>query len=79
MGRRPMTALLLGLGALLLAVAAGALLGPRPSHTDRADDQMPSVDEIVSGNRQGSRQVADSRPSRRRSHKRRPSLGTGLV
>jgi hypothetical protein len=28
-------------------VAAGALLDPRPSHTDRADDQMPSVDEIV--------------------------------
>ena len=47
MGRRPMTALLLGLGALLLAVAAGALLDPRPSHTDRADDQMPSMDEIV--------------------------------
>ena len=46
MGRRPMTALLLGLGALLLAVAAGALLDPRP-HTDRADDQMPSMDEIV--------------------------------
>jgi hypothetical protein len=41
MGRRPMTALLLGLGALLLAVAAGARLDPRPSHTDRADDQMP--------------------------------------
>jgi hypothetical protein len=42
-----MTALLLGLGALLLAVVAGALLDPRPSHTDRADDQMSSMDEIV--------------------------------
>jgi hypothetical protein len=42
-----MTALLLGLGALLLAVVAGALLDPRPFHTDQADDQMPSMDEIV--------------------------------
>jgi hypothetical protein len=42
-----MTALLLGLGALLLAVVAGALLDPRPSSTDRADDQVPSMDEIA--------------------------------
>ena len=42
-----MTALLLGLGALLLAVAAGALLDPRPDHTDRANDQVPSMDEIA--------------------------------
>lgn len=44
-GRRPMTALLLGVGALLLAVVAGALLEPRPRNTDRADD-LPSMDEI---------------------------------
>jgi hypothetical protein len=42
-----MTALLLGVGTLLLAVIAGALLDPRPSNTDRADTQMPSMDEIV--------------------------------
>jgi hypothetical protein len=41
-----MTALLLGVGALLLAVVAGALLDPRPN-TDRADDQVPSMDEIA--------------------------------
>jgi hypothetical protein len=40
-----MTALLLGVGALLLAVLAGALLDPRPRNTDRADD-LPSMDEI---------------------------------
>jgi len=32
---------------LLLAVIAGALLDPRPSNTDPADTQMPSMDEIV--------------------------------
>jgi hypothetical protein len=42
-----MTALLLGLGALLLAVVAGALLDSRPSNADRVDDQVPSMDEIV--------------------------------
>jgi hypothetical protein len=42
-----MTALLLGVGALLLALVAGALLDPRPSHTDGADDQVPSMDEIA--------------------------------
>jgi hypothetical protein len=42
-----MTALLLGVGALLLAVVAGALLDPRPSNTDRADDPVPSVDDIA--------------------------------
>ena len=42
-----MTALLLGVGALLLAVVVSALLDPRPSNTDRADDQVPSMDEIV--------------------------------
>jgi len=47
LGRRPMTALLLGVGALLLAVVAGALLDPRPSNTDRADDQVPSMDAIA--------------------------------
>ncbi len=41
-----MTALLLGVGALLLAVVAAALLDPRPCNTDRADDQVPSMDEI---------------------------------
>jgi hypothetical protein len=42
-----MTALLLGVGVLLLTVVAGALLDPRPSHMDRADDQVPSMDEIA--------------------------------
>jgi hypothetical protein len=42
-----MTALLLGVGVLLLTVVAGALLDPQPSDTDRADDQVPSMDEIV--------------------------------
>jgi hypothetical protein len=42
-----MTALLLGVGALLLAVVAGALLDPRASNADRADDQVPSTDAIV--------------------------------
>jgi hypothetical protein len=42
-GEEPMAALLLGLGALLLAVVAGALLDPRPFDTDRADDQVPSM------------------------------------
>jgi len=42
-----MTALLLGVGALLLAVVAGALLDPRLPHTDRADDQVPSMDDIA--------------------------------
>jgi hypothetical protein len=42
-----MTALLLGVGVLLLTVVAGALLDPRPDHTDRADDQVPSMDEIA--------------------------------
>jgi hypothetical protein len=41
-----MIALLLGVGALLLAVVAGALLDPRPCNTDRADD-LPSMDEIA--------------------------------
>jgi len=40
-----MTALLLGVGALLLAVLAGALLDPRRGHTNRAND-LPSMDEI---------------------------------
>ena len=40
-----MTALLLGVGALLLAVVAGALLDPRASKTDQADDSVPSMDE----------------------------------
>jgi hypothetical protein len=42
-----MTAVLLGLGALLLAVVAGALLDPRASNTDQADDSVPSMDEIA--------------------------------
>ena len=42
-----MTALLLGVGALLLAVVAGALLDPRPSNRNPADDQVPSMDEIA--------------------------------
>ena len=42
-----MTALLLGVGALLLAVVAGTLLDPRASNTDQADDAVPSVDEIA--------------------------------
>jgi len=46
MGRGPMTALLLGVGVLLLAVVAGALLDPRPSNPDRADGELPSMEEI---------------------------------
>ena len=46
-GEKIMTALLLGVGALLLAVVAGALLDPGARNTDRADDQVPSMDEIV--------------------------------
>ena len=42
-----MTALLLGVGALLLAVVAAALLDPQPSNTDRADDQVPSMEAIA--------------------------------
>ena len=42
-----MTALLLGVGALLLALIASELLDPRPGHTDRGDDQVPSMDEIA--------------------------------
>jgi hypothetical protein len=42
-----MTALLLGVGALLLAVVAAALLDPRPCNRDRADDLVPSMDEIA--------------------------------
>jgi hypothetical protein len=42
-----MTALLLGVGALLLAVVAGAMLDSRPRNTDRTDDQVPSMDEIT--------------------------------
>ena len=42
-----MTALLLGIGTLLLAVIAGALLDPRPGHAGQADDQVPSTDEIA--------------------------------
>ena len=42
-----MTALLLGIGALLLAVVAGALLDPRHGNMDRADDQVPSMDAIA--------------------------------
>jgi hypothetical protein len=38
-----MIALLLGVGALLLAVVAGALLDPRPSDTD----QVASLDETT--------------------------------
>ena len=38
-----MTALLLGVGVLLLAFVAGALLDPRPDHTDRADDRERST------------------------------------
>jgi hypothetical protein len=32
---------------LLLAVVAGALLDPRTRNTDRADEQVPSMDEIA--------------------------------
>jgi hypothetical protein len=42
-----MTALLLGVGALLLAVVAGAPLDPRASNIDQADESVPSMDEIA--------------------------------
>jgi hypothetical protein len=35
------------MGALLLALVAGVLLDPQPSNTDRADDQVPSMDDIA--------------------------------
>jgi hypothetical protein len=41
-----MAALLLGLGVLLLALVAGALLDPRSSNMGRADE-VPFTDEIA--------------------------------
>ena len=40
-----MTALLLGVGALLLAVVAAALLDPGPRN--HADNDVPSMNEIA--------------------------------
>jgi hypothetical protein len=42
-----MAALLLGVGALLLAVVVGTLLDPRPSKADRADSQLLSTNQIA--------------------------------
>ena len=42
-----MAALLLGLGALLLAVIAGAAIDPRLGNMDQAEDEVLSMDEIA--------------------------------
>lgn len=44
---KTMTALLIGVGALVLAVIAGALLDPGPRDANGANDQTSSMDEIV--------------------------------
>ncbi len=41
-----MIALLLGVGALFLALVATALLDPRQCDTERAGDHVPSLDAI---------------------------------
>jgi hypothetical protein len=47
LSRPALTALLFGVGALSLAVVAGALLDPRASKADRTSDQASSMDEIA--------------------------------
>jgi hypothetical protein len=43
-----MGALLVALGALMLAVLVGVLLDPRPARTERADpDLSPEIDDCV--------------------------------
>ncbi|HEY7581526.1 MAG TPA: hypothetical protein VH855_28350 [Acetobacteraceae bacterium] len=42
-----MAALLVGVGALLLAVIVSALLDPSPARNERADDEFPSTGECV--------------------------------
>jgi hypothetical protein len=42
-----MSALLLALGAFVLAVAASALLGPRPTGMETHDEHTPSMDAIA--------------------------------
>ena len=43
-----MSALLVGLGALVLAVLVGALLDPRPARAERADPDLTSkIDDSV--------------------------------
>jgi hypothetical protein len=42
-----MAALLVGMGALLLAVIVSALLDPSPAHKDRAGDDLSSSGECV--------------------------------
>jgi len=42
-----MSALLVGMGALLLAVIVSALLDPRPARNERAGDDLTSTGECV--------------------------------
>jgi len=42
-----MTALLVGVGALLLAVVVGALLDPSPARKDRVGDDLSSMGECA--------------------------------
>jgi hypothetical protein len=42
-----MVALLVGVGALLLAVIVSALMDPSPARKDRAGDDLYSTDECV--------------------------------
>lgn len=44
--RRPMIAFLIGVGALILAVIACAIVDPRPSRED-ADDLTPTIDSAA--------------------------------
>jgi hypothetical protein len=42
-----MVALLVGMGALLLAIIVSALLDPSPARKDRAGDDLYSTEEFV--------------------------------
>jgi hypothetical protein len=42
-----MISLLIGVGALFLAVVASAILDPRPSGTDEAGEGVPTMDAIA--------------------------------
>ena len=42
-----MISLLIAVGGLFLAVFASAILDPRPSRTEDADDHVPTIDAII--------------------------------
>jgi hypothetical protein len=42
-----MISLLIGVGSLFLAVFASAILDPRPSRTEHADERVPTMDAIT--------------------------------